>query len=232
MALDVAGPRAVVAETGGGRTLRDVATTRGADQPAVDPADRFARAVRSMQQARLRPELVFTETPAPQRLAPYVAAFTADVPDKTSAGRSLATGRLILLHDPAGHDAWRGEFRLVCYARAALDDEMAADPLFGRIGWSWLIEALSWHGAAYTAPSGTVTRVGSESFGAIAGETTFAEMEIRASWTPENVEHPPGLTAHVAAFADLLGTIAGLPPVSEGAVLPLPVGRATDEHTS
>jgi Protein of unknown function (DUF3000) len=219
-----AGQRAVVVRAVARRTLRHVATRRDTDQPAVDPADRFARAVRSMHAGRLRSEIVFAETPGPQRLAPYAAAFTADVADKTAARHSLATGRLILLHDPAGHEAWHGQFRLVCYARAALDTEMAADPLFGRIGWSWLVEALGAHAAAYTAPSGTVTRVSSESFGAIAGEVASAEMEIRASWTPLDAETAPGLTAHVEAFGDLLATVAGLPPVSDGAVLPLARG--------
>jgi Protein of unknown function (DUF3000) len=217
-----AGQRAVADTAAVRRTLRHVATTRGADQPAVDPADRFARTVRSMHTARLRAEVVFTEAPAPQRVAPYAAAFTADVADKTAAQHSLATGRLILLHDPAGHEAWHGQFRLVCYARAALDAEMTADPLFGRIGWSWLVEALGAHAAAYTAPSGTVTRVSSESFGAIAGEVATAEMEIRASWTPLDAETASGLASHVEAFGDLLATVAGLPPVGDGAVLPLP----------
>jgi Protein of unknown function (DUF3000) len=188
----------------------------------VDPPEEFARAVRSMHAARLRLEIVLTETPAPQRLAPHAAAFSAEVTDKN---RDLATGRLILLHDPAGHESWHGQFRLVCYVRAGLDPEMAADPLFGRIGWSWLTEALVTHGAAYTAVSGTVTRVASESFGGIADEVADAQMEIRASWTPLDAMLTPGLALHVEAFGDLLSTVAGLPPIAaDGAVLPLPRG--------
>ena len=50
------------------------------------------------------------EMPAPQRIAPYAAALSADV---TVDGIDVGTGRLILLHDPAGNDAWDGTFRCV-----------------------------------------------------------------------------------------------------------------------
>ena len=41
------------------------------------------------------------------------------------------------------------------------------------------------HGADYDAPSGTVTSVSSDSFGGMAVEPPRAEIEIRASWTPQ-----------------------------------------------
>ena len=126
----------------------------------------------------------------------------------------LATGRLVLLHDPAGHEAWQGTFRVVTYVRAALELEMAADPLLPGVGWAWLIEALDGHGAAFVAASGTVTRVASESFGAIAGEKSSAQIEIRASWTPLDEAYD----AHLLAWCDLLCTTAGLPPVPAGVV--------------
>ncbi len=172
-----------------------------------------------MRAARLRPEVVVAETPAPQRLAPFAAAITADV---AVDGDDLATGRLVLLHDPAGPPAWHGTFRLVSYVRAQLDPEMGADPLLGAVGWSWLTEALAEHGALFVAPSGTVTRVASESFGAIAGEVAEAEIEIRASWTPTT----PAIDAHVEAWGDLMCHVAGIPPLPAGVVsLPSPRGR-------
>ena len=102
----------------------------------------------------------------------------------TVDGEDVGTGRIVLLHDPAGNDAWDGTFRCVAYARAEIDPEMANDPLLGEVGWSWLTEALAAHGAEYAAPSGTVTKVSSESFGSMADEETTAQLEIRASWTP------------------------------------------------
>ncbi len=155
------------------------------------------------------------EIPAPQRIAPFSAAITADV---LVGGDEVGSGRLVLLHDPAGNAAWEGTFRCVTYARADVDPEMVTDPLLATVGWSWLTDALAAHGAAYGAPSGTVTSVASESFGGMADEAARAEVEIRASWTAELVEGR-GLNAHLAAWAELLCTTAGLPPLPPGVVM-------------
>jgi DUF3000 family protein len=179
----------------------------------------FRSALDSLRAATPRAEVVLAETPAPQRLAPYAVAMTADV---VVADDELATGRLVLLHDPAGHEAWQGTFRVVTYVRADLELEMAADPLLPGVGWAWLTEALDGHSAAFTAASGTVTRVASESFGGMSEQPGSAQIEIRASWTP--VDEAFG--AHLLAWCDLLCTTAGLPPVPAG-VLSLPSRRAS-----
>ena len=179
--------------------------------PEVDGAPAaFRRAVEQLRAARLRPEVFLEEMPAPQRIAPYSAALSADV---TLDGRDLGAGRLVLLHDPAGNDAWHGTFRCVAYARAEIDPEMVTDALLSAVGWSWLTDALRGHDAGYAAPSGTVTRVASESFGGMAEEPATAEIEIRASWTPTS-----DLARHVEAWGELLCTAAGLPPVPAGVV--------------
>src|SRR4051812_31655634 len=148
-----------------------------ARREAADAPEDFRRAVAALRAATPRPEVVLEETPAPQRLAPHAVALTADVFSPADPDTELGTGRLVLLHDPAGHEAWAGTFRLVTYVRAELDQEMAADPMLPGVGWAWLTEALDGHGAAFTAASGTVTRVASESFGAIAGEPGSAQIE-------------------------------------------------------
>jgi hypothetical protein len=186
--------------------------------------EEFRLAVAQLREARLRPEVFCEEMPAPQRIAPFASALSADV---TVDGDDVGTGRLVLLHDPAGNDAWEGTFRCVAYARAEIDPEMANDPLLAEVGWSWLSEALAAHGATYLAPSGTVTKVSSESFGSMAGEEPSAQLEIRASWTP--LAAPGGdaaldLGPHVEAWAELLCTASGLPPVPEG-VAPMPSRR-------
>lgn len=168
----------------------------------------FALAVESLRAARLRPEVEVEPTPAPKRMAPHAYALTADV-----AG-DAATGRLVLLHDPAGQEAWHGEFRLVTFVRAPLEPDIAADPLLLSVGWAWLTEALAGRGAPYTAESGTVTRVASESFGGMASEPATADIEIRASWTPLE----PDLGPHVLAWGDVLTTAAGLLPLPAGVV--------------
>ena len=170
--------------------------------------EEFRVAVEQMRAARLRPEIFCEEMSAPQRIAPFASALSADV---TVDGDDVGTGRIVLLHDPAGNDAWAGTFRCVAYARAEIDPEMANDPLLGEVGWSWLTEALDAHGAEYGAPSGTVTKVSSESFGSMADEDATAQLEIRASWTPVG-----NIADHVEAWGELLCTAAGLPPVPEG----------------
>jgi hypothetical protein len=185
--------------------------------------DQFRVAVESMHAARFRPEVLCEEMPAPQRIAPYASALSADV---TVDGTDVGTGRIILLHDPAGNDAWGGTFRCVAYARAEIDPELITDPMLAAVGWSWLTEALTAHGAEYAAPSGTVTRVATESFGSMADEEASAQLELRASWTPVTLEIAP----HVEAWGELLCTAVGLPPVPEGvAVIPSRRGqRGTD----
>jgi hypothetical protein len=169
-----------------------------------------------MHAARLRPEVFCEEMPAPQRIAPFASALSADV---TVDGEDVGTGRIVLLHDPAGNDTWSGTFRCVAYARAEIDPEMANDALLGEVGWSWLTEALDAHGAEYSAPSGTVTKVSSEGFGGMAEDGATAQLEIRASWTPAG-----DIADHVEAWGELLCTASGLPPVPEG-VAPLPSRR-------
>lgn len=173
----------------------------------------FTEALGQMRAATVRPEVSLEEMPAPQRIAPWSAAVTADVEvDEEEVG----TGRLILLHDPAGNDVWEGTFRLVAYARAEIDPDLVTDPLLGEVGWTWLTDALNAHGATWRAVSGTVTRVATESFGQMADEEGTAQLEIRASWTPAIDDDRTSLRAHVEAWGELLCTAAGLPPVPEG----------------
>jgi len=178
------------------------------DVPGAAP-ETFSRAVGSLRAERLRPEIVLTEVPAPQRIAPHAAAFTADV---VVGDDELATGRFVLLHDPAGQDAWEGTFRAVTFVRAALEPEMGSDAVLAEVGWTWLEESLAGAGAQLVAPGGTVTRVLSESFAGLADREPTVEMEIRASWTPVDDDLGP----HVRGWTDLLCTVAGLPPLPDG----------------
>jgi hypothetical protein len=175
------------------------------------PPAQFARALEALRSATMRPEVVLEETPAPQRLAPHAVALSAEV---LVDGNELASGRLVLLHDPAGHESWDGTFRVVTFVRASLEPEIAADPLLPGVGWAWLQEALDARGARAAATSGTVTRVASESFGTMAERPSTAEIEIRASWTPTD----EAWSAHLHAWCDLMCVCAGLPPVPEGVV--------------
>ena len=163
-----------------------------------------------MRAARLRPEVLCEEMPAPQRIAPYAAALSADV---TVDGEDVGTGRIVLLHDPAGNDTWGGTFRCVASARAEVPADLAEDPVLAEVAWTWLTEALESHSAEFSAPSGTVTKVTSESFGGMADDGGSAQLEIRASWTPAGDIRP-----HVEAWGELMCTAVGLEPVPEGVV--------------
>jgi hypothetical protein len=174
--------------------------------PSTVHPETFARAVAGLRAVRPREEIQLEEVAAPQKLAPYAFALSATV---LRHGDEVATGRLILLHDPAGHEAWAGEtMRLVTYVTAELEPELAADALLPAVGWSWLMDALDSHGAAHTAAAGTVTQTQSTRFGELAGPPAAADIEIRASWTPLDAD----LGVHLLAWCALLASTAGLPP--------------------
>ncbi|NUT35086.1 MAG: DUF3000 domain-containing protein [Hamadaea sp.] len=183
------------------------------------PPDVFTRAVEALRAAPARREIALEEVGAPTRLAPYAHALGATV---LRDGEEVATGRLILLHDPAGHEAWQGTMRLVTYVTAELEPEYASDPLLPQVGWSWLVDALDAHVGrgrdGYIAIGGTVTQTLSTRFGELARESvsdegeptqpTAADLEIRASWTPLG----SNLDDHMLAWCTLLSSTAGLPP--------------------
>ena len=173
--------------------------------------EQFQAVLDSLHSGVLRPEVLLTEAPAPLRLAPFALAFTAEVLDPE--GAELASGRLVVLHDPEGHDTWQGASRLVTFVRAAMEPEIATDPFLPGVAWDWLLEALANCAAAYVAASGTVTRTVSESFGDLAEEGGASGVEIRASWTPVETDLRP----HVAAWCELLCAATGLPPAEQGA---------------
>jgi hypothetical protein len=157
-----------------------------------------------------RDDITFEDSPAPRRLAPYATAIgaVAHRDDRHPDGGEAGTGRLVLLYDPDGQEGWTGVFRLVAYVRADIEEEMAADPLLGEVGWSWLTDALELHAPGYTAPSGTVTRVITEGFGSKSGELPATGFELRASWSPPQ---DADLGVNVVAWCDLLVAAAGLP---------------------
>ncbi len=198
---------------------------------AGDPAD-FTLAVESLQAAQVRPDIEVSPIRPPQRLAPYSYAVGAEVgidePDTVSAdtvptdSTGSAFGRLILLYDPEGHEAWSGTIRLVAYIQVDMEADLATDPMLPEVAWSWLTDALgvpegensSVPGSiasqvpTLTALGGTVTSTSSVRYGDIAGPPRAHQLELRASWTALD----PALRPHLEAFCEVLATAAGLPP--------------------
>ncbi|MCL9797339.1 DUF3000 domain-containing protein [Frankia sp. AgKG'84/4] len=197
--------------------------------------------------SRLRPEIIVHEVAAPSRLAPFAFALAGGVAGDAA---DSAAGRLIVLMDPDGQPAWQGTTRIVCYARASVDPEIAADPLLADVAWSWLRESLDGHGATVRALGGTVTTTASRRFGVLRTEGDTQDVELRCSWSPDwaqtasddegaaavDGDQIPGArharpawscaaaAAHLLAFGDLLAAMAGLPPTLSG-VLPLPLSQ-------
>ena len=215
----------------------------------IEPGDAaFATAIAALteglaaEQELRGSDFDFEDEPAPRRLAPHAMAVAATV---FRDGEEVASGRLIVLHDPAGHQGWTGCFRVIAYVRADIEPEIAADPLLGEVGWSWLTDALESRAPGYGAPSGTVTRVITEGFGAKRDELPLTGFELRASWSPASPGGParttgrkrsgraarasgPGepdldvldLPAHIAAWCDCLSAAAGLEPPGTRALRP------------
>ena len=177
---------------------------RGDDVPPV-----FRAALDALAGVRARPEIVLESIPAPQRLAPWAHALGAQVYEPDGDDEvEVASGRFIVLYDPAGHDAWHGTMRCVGYLSAETDEQMVDDTMFSEVAWSWLTDALAEHGAGSHALGGTVTRTASTRFGSIAAPEHSVDVEIRASWTAEGTD----LDKHLTAFLAVLGNAAGLPP--------------------
>ncbi|HEX3811780.1 MAG TPA: DUF3000 domain-containing protein [Mycobacteriales bacterium] len=173
--------------------------------PQLAAPPEFVRAVDSLTRCRIRPDVVVETVKAPRRPARWSHALSAEV---VGDDETVATGRLILLGDPDSADAWDGTLRLVTYASAELDADMAGDPMLAEVGWSWLIESLEHRAASHTAIGGTVTQTSSARFGDLAGPPHVVELELRASWTPLDDDMGP----HLLAWVDLLCTAAGVPP--------------------
>ncbi len=193
-----------------------------------EPAD-FTEAVQSLHDAAVRPEIEVGSIRPPQRLAPYSYALGVEVspPDISdpamvpadSAGSAF--GRLVLLYDPAGQEAWNGTFRLVAFIQAEVEPDLAVDPLLPEVAWEWLTEALGVPAGqtaslpplgsdvpAVVALGGTVTATTSVRYGDIAGPPRAHQLELRASWTATT----PHLAGHLEAFCQVLASAAGLPP--------------------
>lgn len=180
-------------------------------------ANAFERLIDLLRTFTPRAEVALIEVPAPQKLATFAFAFSADVSNGLigEEENEVANGRFVLLHEPGGQATWDGEFRCVTFVSADVDAVMQEDPLLPEVGWSWFLESLESNDCAFNAPSGTVTRVSSASFGKLSPRSDDAEIEIRASWTPI-ITDPHELMKHIQSWCNLISEVAGLPPVPEG----------------
>ena len=181
-----------------------------ADVPAT-----FRTALASIASAHTRADVRLSEVPAPPRIAAYAAAINATVlPEELDT-----TGRLVLLHEPGGNDAWNGDLRIVALVKARVEAEIGSDDLWADAAWSWIADALE--DLPHHSLGGTVTKVINRSFGQLDSRDDEVSVEMRVSWTPET----PDVGPHVTAWTELLASCAGIPPAPEGVAV-LPGGRA------
>ena len=216
----------------------------GVTAPGEEAAAAFTDAVASLRSGQeqvcaVRPELTFEDVPAPRTLAPFAIAVAATA---RVGGMEAASGRFVLLYDPDGQRGWVGPLRVIVYIRADLEPEIAADPMLGEVAWSWLTESLDARTSGYAAPSGTVTRVVTEGFGAKREDPQATGFELRASWSPVGMADlsadpvgqaepdsaesaQAGLDGHLAAWCGAICAAAGLPPLVAGVTALRPPAR-------
>ena len=179
--------------------------------------EQFKRTAALLANFKPRTEITLDEIPAPQKLASFSYALSADVSNGLigDAEAELANGRFVILHEPGGQDTWDGEFRCVTFMSADQENTEAEAPSLPEHGWKSLLKALEENGCQYAAPSGTVTRAISHSFGKLSTASDGGEIEIRASWSPI-VSNPEDLVGHLEAWCNLLAEISYLQPIPEG----------------
>jgi hypothetical protein len=159
-----------------------------------------------------RDDLTVREIPAPSGISADAVAIAGEVRPEAGETESVyGTGRFILFHDTDSPAAWDGPWRIVCFAQAPLENDIGVDPMLADVAWSWLVDALAAHGATFHSEAGTATKTISKGFGSLAHEGDGAQIELRASWSPDGPIGP-----HLQAWADLVCMLAGLPPGSEG----------------
>lgn len=171
-----------------------------------------------MTAAPVHPEAHWEEIPAPPRTAPHTWAASGEI---TVGDDELASGRLVVLHDPAGNDSWDGDYRMVALVQAQLEPEFAVESMLGDVAWSWVTESLELCSAAAHELGCTATRVVSQSYGALASRPSTVDIEMRVSWTPGSADLGP----HLAAWTAMLAAAGGLPPLP---IVPVAAGHGID----
>ena len=172
--------------------------------------DTWDEVVASFKNISYRPEFLVEEVSAPARLAPKSLALSLDVVGLDD--QDLASGRFVVLHDPDGQETWDGDLRIVTFVRAPIEKDVVTDDLFDEVAWSWLIEALNESVSGFHNISGTVTKTVSKSFAGIANRQSEADVEIRASWTPNSTN----IGEQMKVWLNFVQQCSGLTPLPPG----------------
>lgn len=185
-------------------------------EPRQDEPRRFLEARASLSSVSDDPCVLLQPLDPPRRLAPFAVAYSADVTLSTLSDQEepLGTGRFVLLHSPQRVDAWDGDFRVICFAKAALESDLGLDPFLSDVAWSWLVDSLASVQAPHRELAGTVTKTINTGYGELATHEEGMEIEVRASWTPESSD----AGSHLVAWRRFLRQLSGHPEGLDGVV--------------
>ena len=179
-----------------------------------ESAPEFRLALEQLRSANFRDELKIEQIQAPSNLAQHAVAFSANVihVHTDDVSTDLGTGRMVLLWDPVPQESWESNFRTIIFAKSPLETDIGSDDMIADVAWAWLSESLNNRSAKYVASAGTATRVISRGYGALAGQSDHAELEVRASWSPLG----GSVGSHLEAWQDLVCIMSGFPHLPAG----------------
>ncbi len=177
-----------------------------------DASAEFLAAVDAIRSAEVREEIHLKQIEEPDKLATHAIAFTAHIIEDLATPADAGTGRFVLLWEPDMQESWGSRFRVVCFAKSPLETNIGADELGSDIAWAWLTDALSNRNAAYANAAGTATRIISSGYGSLSTQADHAELEVRASWSPQSYE----IGQHLEAWQDLVCIMSGFAHLPQG----------------
>jgi len=170
-------------------------------------SERFLSVLSPLAAVTTRPEITLTQIPSPQGIAPEAFAIAAEINHQIASDHGVS--RLVFCHDPDEPEGWNGPFRLIGYAKSPIELDMARDEYLSQLPWEWLRDSLAGQGASFSHEAGTTTTVLSTGHGTLISQPQHAELEIRASWAPGDLDFRP----HLLGWIELLALISGLPPI-------------------
>lgn len=178
----------------------------------LDAPAQFAAAALSLGQPILRSELNTSQIPAPEKIAPWALAFAAQAPNPADTPMNRGVGRIVFLYDPEQFDTWGSNMRVIAYGKSPLESDLGIEEDVAHFWWEELVRALKNHNAKYSHEAGTITKMTSTGMGSLSNDPGTSEVEIRASWSPQEDELGP----HLAAWQDLIAGMAGFGIDGEG----------------
>jgi hypothetical protein len=166
----------------------------------------FISFIEPLRALEVRSEFNVLQIPAPKGIAPESLAVSIEVSHDLPVDHGVS--RLVFCRDDSSPEGWHGTYRVIGYAKSAVELEMARDVYFEELPWQWLLESLRRVGAGLSHEAGTTTTVISTGHGNLAAQPQHAEVEIRASWSPNGGD----ARQHTLGWIETLAMLSGLSP--------------------